>query len=71
MIMGVSYKTHTLANLLYMYIYMSIILTPFYLTLNYYHFDLAYIFYFAAFVISSTTLTLMFTAFFKDQKVAL
>ena len=71
MIYGVSYKTHTLANLFYMKLYLSLTILPFFLTLNYYELYLPYILYFAAFVISSCYLTLAFTAFFKDQKVAL
>lgn len=71
MIMGVSYKTHTLANLLYMQIYLSVTILPFYITLNYYHFNMSYALYFAAFVISSSYLTLALAAFFKDQKIAL
>lgn len=71
MIFGVSFKTHTLANLLYMKIYLSVTILPFYLTLNYFHFHPSYILYFAAFVISSSYLTLALTAFFQDQKIAL
>lgn len=71
MIFGMSHRTHTLSNLLYMLVYLSCFLLPFYLTLNYFDFRLIYIFYFAAFVISSSVLALAFTAFFKDHKIAL
>jgi hypothetical protein len=71
MIFGMSHRTHTLSNLLYMFVYLSCFLLPFYLTINYFHFKLIYVFYFASFVISSSVLTLAFTAFFKDHKIAL
>jgi hypothetical protein len=51
-------------------VYLSVFLLPFYLTLNYYHFKLVYIFNFAAFVVSSSCLAMMATAFFKDLKIA-
>jgi hypothetical protein len=71
MIFGMSHRTHTLSNLLYMFIYLSCFLFPFYLTINYFGFKFIYIFYFAAFVISSSVLALALTAFFKDHKIAL
>lgn len=71
MIFGVSFRVHTLSNLFYMGAYQSIYLLPFYITLNYYNFDLAYILYFGSFVISSCTLTLALTSFFKDHKIAM
>ncbi len=49
----------------------SATILPFYLTLNYFHFDLVYIFEFGSFVISTCTLALALTAFFKDHKIAL
>jgi nitrate/nitrite transporter NarK len=49
---------------------MSFFLLPFYLTLNFYEIRLAYIFNFGAFVISSCSLALMMTSFFKDHKIA-
>ena len=71
MIFGIGHRTHTLANLFYMGAYQSFFLLPFYITLNYYDFDLRYILYFGAFVISSCTLTLFLSSFFKDHKIAL
>lgn len=52
-------------------LYLSISILPFYLTINYFNFDLIYIFYFGSFVISSLTLALALSAFFKDHKIAL
>ena len=52
-------------------IYLSITILPFYLTINFFDFDLIYIFYFGSFVISTLTLALALTAFFKDHKIAL
>lgn len=71
MIFGVSFRVHTLSNLFYMLVYQSFFLVPFYLTLNYYKFDPAYVLDFAALVISSSTLTLALTTFFRDHKIAL
>lgn len=71
MIFGVSFRVHTLSNLFYMLVYQSFFLIPFYLTLNYYNLDPAYILDFAALVISSSTLTLALTTFFRDHKIAL
>lgn len=51
-------------------LYMSISILPFYLTICYFNFDLIYIFYFGSFVISTLTLALALTAFFKDHKIA-
>lgn len=71
MIQGLSHRCHTLSNLLYMGMYMSIFIFPFYLTLNLFQFSLVYIFNFAAFVISSATLAMALSSLFKDHKVAL
>jgi hypothetical protein len=71
MIFGVSFRTHTLSNLFYMGAYQSFFLLPFYIVLNYYEFDLIYVLYFGSFVISSCTLTLALTSFFRDHKIAL
>ena len=49
---------------------MSFFLLPFYLTLNYFKFDLKYIGVFAAFVISTMSCAMMMSAFFTDQKLA-
>ena len=70
-IFGLRREVHTLANLFYMKIYLSLSILPFYLTINYFNFDLIYIFYFASFVISSLTLAMALSAFFKDHKIAL
>ena len=70
-IFGLSQEVHTLGNLLYMGIYLSITILPLYLTINFFDFDLIYIFYFGSFVISTLTLALALTAFFKDHKIAL
>jgi hypothetical protein len=69
-IFGLSREVYTLSNLFYMGLYLSISILPFYLTICYFNFDLVYIFYFGAFVISSLTLALALTAFFKDHKIA-
>ena len=69
-IFGLGTRCHTLSNLLYMGLYMSVFLVPFYLTLNYFKFELHYIGMFAAFVISSLTCSMMLTSFFTDHKLA-
>jgi len=70
MIFGLSERCHTLSNLFYMGLYMSVFLLPFYLTLNYYEFKIEYVLIFGSFVISSLSLTLMLTSFFADHKIA-
>lgn len=51
--------------------YFSFFLLPFFLTIEYFTFSFRYIFMFGSFVLSSMTLSLMLTAFFSDQKIAL
>jgi ABC-type polysaccharide/polyol phosphate transport system ATPase subunit len=70
-IFGLSREVHTLGNLFYMGAYLSVVILPFYLTLSW--FDLAprYVFCFGAFVISTCTLAMALTAFFRDHKIAL
>ena len=70
MIFGLSHRVHTLSNLFYMGCYLSFFLLPFYLTLNYYHFHLQYVLYFGAYVISSCSLAMTMTAFFRDPIIA-
>ena len=70
MIFGMSHRIHTFSNLFYMGCYLSFFILPFYLTLNFYHFQLAYILYFGAFVISACSMAMMFTSFFADRIIA-
>lgn len=69
-IFGLSNQIYTLSNLFYLGLYLSVLILPFFLTICYYDFDLVYIFYFGSFVITQLTMTLAFTAFFRDFKVA-
>lgn len=69
-VMGLCKKVHTLSNMLYMMIFSSVFLLPFYILLNLYEFNIIYVFNFAAFVISSSFLTMALTSFFNDHKVA-
>lgn len=72
-ILGVSHKTHTLSNLLYLCAFMSFFLLPLFLCILYYHPALffASVFKFGAFVLSTCALALALTSFFKDHKIAL
>lgn len=65
-----SKKVHTIANVLYIMVYTSAFLLPFFITLIWFEFKLVYIFNFAAFVVSSNFLTIALTSFFKEHKVA-
>ncbi len=69
-ILGVSHRTHTLSNLLYLCCSMSFFLLPLFLSIEYYTPSFVLIFRFGAFVLSTCTLALALTAFFKDHKIA-
>jgi hypothetical protein len=70
-ILGVSHRTHTLANLLYLCAYMSFFLLPLFFCIAYYNPDFTLVFRFGSFVLSTCTLALALTAFFRDHKIAL
>lgn len=71
MILGISHRTHTLGNLLYLCAYQSFFLFPLFATIFYYEPDLALIFRFGACVLSTCTLALALSSFFRDHKIAL
>lgn len=68
--MGLCKKVHTLSNMFYMMVLSSVFLLPFYIILNLYQFNIIYVFNFAAFIVSSSFLTIALTSFFTDHKVA-
>lgn len=61
-----------LGNLLYMYCYTSMLLTPLFFTLVYTNpgETMGYIYYFACFVVSSCNFALAMLTFFRDPKIA-
>jgi len=69
-IFGLPHQVYTMSNLFYMGLYLSLLISPFFLTICYFDFDLRYVLYFGSFVVSQLTMTLAFTAFFNDFKIA-
>lgn len=69
-VLGMSKSGYILGNVLYMYCYTSMILTPVFFTFMWFDFNLTYVYYFACFVTSNCNLTLLMISFFKDSKIA-
>lgn len=70
LVLGLSRSGYILGNLMYMYCFTSMILTPVFITMMYYEANWRLVFYFAAFVLSSCNLILLLISFFRDPKIA-
>jgi hypothetical protein len=69
-VLGMSKTGYILGNLLYMYFFTSMILTPVFLTFMYFQVNLSFVYYFAAFTLASCNFILALLTFFKDPKIA-
>jgi uncharacterized membrane protein YraQ (UPF0718 family) len=68
-VLGLSIPGYFIGNLIYTYLFTTVIISPVWIMLMYYNFDWGLVYFFAAFVICVNCFVLMLISFFKDPKV--
>ena len=68
-VLGISTSGYFLGNLLYTYIFTTLVISPVWLILTYYSPQFVLVYYFASYVVCGNCFLLMMISFFKDPKV--